>query len=173
MPLQPGTKLGSYEVLAPITHRDLKPDNLFVTADGRVKILDFGLAKLRPPTSDGSPDSAMATREMGAVITDSGTDAGTILGTVGYVAPEQVRGQGADSRSDILSLLTVLYEMLAGRRAFRGDSAVETMNAILKEDPPELPQVGQDAAPAVEHVIRHCLESLIAGSIETQLSGLW
>ena len=141
-----------------ITHRDLKPDNLFVTADGRVKILDFGLAKMRPLTSAGSPDSAVATREMGAVIIDSGTDTGTILGTVGYMAPEQVRGQGADSRSDIFSLGTVLYEMLAGRRAFRGDSAVETMNAILKEDPPELPQVGQDAAPAMEHVIRHCLE---------------
>ena len=141
-----------------ITHRDLKPDNLFVTADGRVKILDFGLAKMRPLTSDGVPDSAIATREMDAVITDSGTGAGTILGTVGYMAPEQGRGQSADARSDIFSLGAVLYEMLAGKRAFRGDSAVETMNAILKEDPQELLQVGQDATPAVALVVRHCLE---------------
>ena len=113
-----------------ITHRDLKPENLFITTDGRLKILDFGLAKLRSQRVE-SASSEVATQK--AI-----TDAGTVMGTVGYMSPEQARGQEADHRSDIFSFGVILYEMLSGDRPFRGDSAVEVMNSILKEDPPEL-----------------------------------
>src|SRR6266567_3677432 len=106
-----------------IVHRDLKPDNVFITKDGRVKILDFGLAK---PTSEAAGDSA--------TMTSPATLPGMILGTAGYMSPEQVRGKPADLRSDIFSFGAVLYEMVAGQRAFRGESSIETMNAILKED---------------------------------------
>src|SRR6266540_78715 len=110
-----------------IVHRDLKPENLFLTRDGRIKILDFGLAKAIEVSSGG-----------GSLATGlADTAAGTVLGTVGYMAPEQVRGEPADARSDIFALGATLYEMLSARRAFSRDSAVETMNAILKEDPPE------------------------------------
>lgn len=132
-----------------IVHRDLKPENLFLTADGRVKILDFGLARqvVLPSGSDTHSPTAVHVSEPGMV-----------LGTAGYMSPEQLRGQPADSRSDIFSLGAVLYEMLAGRRAFGGDTAIEAMNAILKEDPPELSRPDRPIAPALARIVAHCLE---------------
>ena len=134
-----------------IIHRDLKPDNLFLTKDGHVKILDFGLAKLVQPATDNVAQTDVATRKVH-------TDPGTVMGTAGYMAPEQVRGQAVDHRADIFSFGAVLYEMLSGRRAFHRDSAIETLNAILKEEPPELTNTDHPIAPAVERVIWHCLE---------------
>ncbi|HEY8412102.1 MAG TPA: protein kinase, partial [Pyrinomonadaceae bacterium] len=134
-----------------IIHRDLKPDNLFLTKDGHVKILDFGLAKLVQPATDNFAQTDVATRKVH-------TDPGTVMGTAGYMAPEQVRGQAVDHRADIFSFGAVLYEMLSGRRAFHRDSAIETLNAILKEEPPELTNTDHPIAPAVERVIWHCLE---------------
>jgi serine/threonine protein kinase len=132
-----------------IVHRDLKPENIFVTRDGRVKILDFGLAKLTQP--DGSALSDAATMA-------SQTGPGVVMGTVGYMSPEQVKGRTADHRSDLFSLGTILYEMLSGKRAFHGDSSVETMSAILRQDPPELTETNRAVPPALERIVRHCLE---------------
>jgi serine/threonine-protein kinase len=132
-----------------IVHRDLKPENLFVTEDGRVKILDFGLAKLSgPQAAAGSTDAP----------TQAGTEPGVVMGTVGYMSPEQLRGQPADHRSDIFAFGAILYEMLSGRRAFRGDSAIETLNAILKEEPPEISASRPDLSPLLDRVVRRCLE---------------
>jgi eukaryotic-like serine/threonine-protein kinase len=130
-----------------IVHRDLKPENLFVTRDGRVKILDFGLAKLAVSAS-GDPSSA----------TMSQTDPGMVVGTAGYMSPEQLRGEAVDARSDVFSLGAVLYEMFAGRRAFEGKTAVDTMSAILKEDPPEFPPEARSGSPVLERIVRRCLE---------------
>ncbi len=134
-----------------VVHRDLKPDNVFVTKDGRVKILDFGLAKL--VAGEVLAEAETHTRGIAA-----GTDAGKVLGTVGYMSPEQVRAQPVDHRSDIFSFGSVLYEMLSGRRAFRGASNVETMNAILKEDPPDISETNRQLPPALERIVSHCLE---------------
>ena len=132
-----------------IVHRDLKPENLFVTNDGRVKILDFGLAKLTQPEADSAGD---------APTMQVATDAGTVMGTVGYMAPEQVRGKTADARSDIFAFGAILYEMLSGKRAFHGDSPADTMSAILKEDPPDLAETNRNISSALERIVRHCLE---------------
>ena len=134
-----------------IVHRDLKPENLFVTKDGRVKILDFGIAKLVEPRDGSEANTDLATRKFN-------TTPGTVMGTVGYMSPEQVRGQRVDHRSDIFSLGVILYEMLSGKRAFRGESAIETLNAILKEDPPELSESNSQINPTLVRVVMHCLE---------------
>src|SRR5262249_7840510 len=149
-----------------IVHRDLKPENVFVTRDGRVKILDFGLAKLLERPLDAAEreraapsDDPMARKGITALPTETpGTEPGVVLGTLGYMSPEQVRGRLADQRSDIFSFRAILYEMLSGKRAFHGDSAADTMSAILREDPPELSATNQNIAPGLERIVRHCLE---------------
>src|SRR5437879_2486144 len=132
-----------------IAHRDLKPENLFITKDGRVKILDFGLAKLMQP-QPGSKQSAHTLSDQ--------TEEGVVMGTVGYMSPEQVRGQTADHRADIFAFGAILYEMLSRKQAFGGGSVGEMMSAILKEEPPEIKRTDGEVPSALERVMRRCLE---------------
>jgi len=133
-----------------IVHRDLKPENLFITNDGRVKILDFGLAKLTRPESGRESGDAPTIQAV--------TEPGMVMGTVGYMSPEQVRGKEADARSDIFSFGAILYEMLSGKRAFQCETAADTMSAILKAEPRELAENAINVPPALERIVRHCLE---------------
>jgi hypothetical protein len=152
-----------------IVHRDIKPDNIFLTNDGRVKILEFGLAKLTETKSENAdPDVTLG----------RGTQIGVVMGTLVYMSPEQVRGNPADARSDIFSFGAVVYEMLSGKRAFRGDTSADLMSAVLNHEPPELTATNAEISPTVDRIVPHCMEKdaqqrfQSAGDIAFQLNEL-
>ena len=130
-----------------LVHRDLKPENVFLLEDGQVKILDFGLARQTNPSG-----------QSGAAETIAATDPGIVMGTIGYMAPEQVRGQAVDARADVFAFGVVLYEMVSGGRAFQRETSADTMTAILTQEPPELAGSRPDLSPELDRIIRHCLE---------------
>jgi serine/threonine protein kinase len=133
-----------------IVHRDLKPENLFITKDDRIKILDFGLAKLSVAGAIATGSEDLTRRAL--------TNPGVVMGTVGYMSPEQVRGAAVDQRSDIFSFGVILYEMITGKRAFQHETMADTMSAILKEEPEEITESNPNISPSLERIVRRCLE---------------